>query len=50
MIALPCMGYPSSFHVLDVLEHKLDGIDGWLTRNEDHWNVSSEIRALPWAL
>jgi hypothetical protein len=45
VIALPCIGYTSSFHVLDVLEHKLDGIDRWLTRNEDHWNVSSEIRA-----
>jgi hypothetical protein len=43
MIALPGMGYTSPFHVLDVLEHKLDGIDRWLTRNEDHWNVSSEI-------
>jgi hypothetical protein len=47
MIALPCIGYPSSFDVFDVLEHELDGIDGWLTRYEDHWNVSPEIRAPP---
>ena len=40
MIALPCKGHASSFHVLDVIEHKLYGIDRWLTRNEDHWNVS----------
>lgn len=44
MIALLCKGHASSLHVLDVIEHKLDGIDRWLTRNEDHWNVSSEIR------
>jgi AcrR family transcriptional regulator len=44
MIASPCVGYPSSFHVLDVLEHKLDRIDGWLTRHEDHWNASGHRR------
>jgi hypothetical protein len=47
MIALPRMSYPSSFHVFDVLEHKLDGVDGWLTRDEDHWNVSPEVRVPP---
>ena len=43
MIASPCVGYPSSFHVLDVLEHELDGIYGCLTRDEDHW-IASELR------
>jgi hypothetical protein len=44
MIDSPCVGYPCSFHVLDVLEHELDGIYGCLTRDEDHWNVSEHCQ------
>jgi len=31
LIVAPCVGDPSFFHVLDVFEHKFDGIDGRLT-------------------
>lgn len=36
------MGYSGHFHILDVLEHELDRIHGCLTRNEDHWKMSSD--------
>jgi hypothetical protein len=41
-VRIPCVGYPSPFHILDVLEHELDRIYGCLTRNEDHWSGSSD--------